>query len=183
MIELPFSLEGALERQIAADPEWQQGVVWGKPRTGHLEGPVKYHIADLLANIERLYLDPDSRRKLRLIALIHDSFKYRVDETRPKIGNNHHAHIARHFAERYIADPEILLIIETHDEAYNSWRLGFYKNRWHHAEERADQLLKRLGPSLPLYVHFFHVDSDTESKDPAPVSWFEQFLARRGVTP
>ncbi len=184
MEELPFTLENDLERKIAADPEWQRGVDWGKPRTGHLEGPVKYHIADVLRNIdasEPSQGDPEARRKLRLIALIHDSFKYRVDETRPKIGNNHHAHIARHFAERYITDPEILLIIETHDEAYNIWRLGYYKNRWKHAEERADQLLKHLGPSLPLYVRFFYADSDTESKNPAPVAWFEHYLASRGV--
>ncbi len=53
MTELPFELETDLEKQIAADPEWQEGIDWGKPRTGHLEGPVKYHIADVLANIDR----------------------------------------------------------------------------------------------------------------------------------
>jgi hypothetical protein len=182
--ELPFTLENDLEREIASDPEWQEGVEWGEPRFGHWEGPVKYHIVDVLSNIEtisHLESDTEERRKLRLIALIHDAFKYQVDETKPKIGTNHHAHIARRFAERYIDDPEILLIIETHDEAYNSWRLGHYKQRWQHAEERADHLLERLGPSLPLYVRFFYADSDTESKNPEPVAWFEQYLVRRGV--
>jgi hypothetical protein len=183
VIELPFSLESDLEREIAADPEWQEGVLWGTPRWGHMEGQVKYHIADVLKNIDRLAIDADERRKLRLIALVHDSFKYRVDETKPKMGNNHHAHIARHFAERYIQDPELLLIIETHDEAYNIWRFGHYKRRWQHAEERADALIKRLGSSLRLYIRFFYADSDTDSKDPAPVAWFEQYLLSRGITP
>ena len=180
-MELPFSLEGALEHEIAADPAWQQGVAWGQPRKGHLEGAVMYHIADILKNIERLHVDPEERRKLRLIALIHDSFKYRVDEVRPKTGNNHHARIARHFAERYITDAGILLVIETHDEAYNIWRYGFYRGHWPRAEELADLLLQRLGSLLSLYAHFFYADSNTESKNPAPVIWFEQFLTSRGV--
>ncbi|HTK10387.1 MAG TPA: HD domain-containing protein [Ktedonobacteraceae bacterium] len=182
MLELPFTLESALEQKIAADPAWQQGVAWGIPRAGHQEGPVMYHIADVLANIERLDIASEDRCKLRLIALIHDAFKYRVDEARPKTGKNHHAHIARQFAERYITDPGILLVIETHDEAYNIWRFGFYRDRWQHAEERADSLLQRLGPLLSLYAHFFYADSDTESKNPAPVIWFKQFLTSRGVT-
>ncbi len=105
---------------------------------------------------------------MRLIALIHDAFKYRVDESRPKIGTNHHAHIARKFAERYIHDPVLLDLIELHDEAYNSWRLGAYRNKWHHAEERLNNLLQRLGPALPLYVRFFHADSETEFKRSRP---------------
>ena len=182
MIALPFELETDLEKQIAADPAWQEGVAWGKPRTGHLEGPVKYHIADVLANIDRHCPSEEERRDLRLVALFHDTFKYRVDECRPKIGTNHHAYIARKFAERYISDPVLLDLIELHDEAYNSWRLGAHRNKWHHAEERLDHLLQRLGPALPLYVRFFHADSETASKDPAPIAWFEQFLKNKGLT-
>ncbi len=181
-IDLPFILETDLERTIAADPAWQQGVIWGKPRFGHLEGAVQFHIADVLTNIDGQQPTPEERRKLRLIALVHDTFKYRVNELKPKMGNNHHAHIARVFAEKYIDDPVILDIIELHDEAYNSWRLGAYKGRWEHAEERIDNLLARLGSSLPLYVRFFFADSQTESKDPTPVQWFTHLLESRGHT-
>jgi hypothetical protein len=181
MSELPFTLETDLEKRIAADPTWQQGVSWGIPRTGHLEGPIKYHIADVLANLDRQCLNDEERRALRLVALVHDTFKYQVDETRPRIGKNHHAYIARKFAEHYIDDPVLLDIIELHDEAYNSWRLGAYKGRWQHAIERVDHLLKRLGPSLPLYVHFFYADSHTESKNQDPVIWFKQYLHDRGL--
>ncbi len=180
VMHLPFTLETDLERTIAADPAWQQGVIWGKPRFGHLEGAVQFHIADVLANIDRQHLTPEERRILRLIALIHDTFKYRVNELKPKMGNNHHAHIARVFAEQYIDDPVILNLIELHDEAYNSWRLGAYKGRWEHAEERVNNLLARLGASLPLYVHFFLADSQTDSKDQAPVQWFTHLLESRG---
>jgi hypothetical protein len=181
-VELPFTLETELEKRIAADPEWQKGVVWGKPRSGHMEGPIMYHIADVLRNIDRQCPAEKERSDLRLIALVHDTFKYRVDESRPKIGTNHHAYLARKFAERYIHDPALLNIIELHDEAYNSWRLGAYKGKWKHAEERVEHLLERLSASLPLYLHFFYADSATESKNPAPVAWFNQFLLSKGFS-
>ena len=38
-----------------------------------------------------------------------------------------------------------------------------------------------IGPALPLYVRFFHADSETDSKDQAPVAWFEQLLQSRGL--
>lgn len=184
MLLLPFTLETTLEREIAEDPEWQAGVEWGKPRTGHLEGPVKFHIADILANIDCQYPmpTPQERQALRLVTLTHDTFKYRVDESRPKIGTNHHAYIARKFSERYIHDPVLLTIIELHDEAYNSWRLGAYKDRWQHAEERAAALLEKLGTTLPLYVRFFLADSYTESKNQDPVLWFKSYLQRQGYS-
>ena len=181
-MELPFTLETPLEREIAQDPAWQKGIAWGKPRTGHLEGPVMYHIADVLANIDKDCPSPDERCKLRLIALVHDTFKYRVDESRPRVGFNHHAHIARRFAEKYISDPILLDIIELHDEAYHCWRLGHYKGKWHHAEERMMHLIARLGPAFTLYARFFYADSDTESKNPEPMIWFENFLHRNGMT-
>ncbi len=181
MSVLPFTLETELEKRIAADPAWQEGVLWGIPRTGHLEGAIKYHIADVLANLDRQCLNDEERHFLRLVVLVHDTFKYQVDETRPRIGKNHHAYIARKFAERYVDDPVLLDIIELHDEAYNSWRLGAYKGRWQHAIERVDHLLQRLGPALPLYVHFFYADSHTESKNQDPVIWFKQYLQDKGL--
>ena len=181
-MELPFALETPLERQIAADPEWQEGVAWGEPRAGHQEGAVMYHIADVLANIDRACPPADERSALRLIALVHDTFKYRVDESKPKIGKNHHAHIARVFAERYIADPALLDIIELHDMAYHCWRVGHYRQHWQRAEEGIDHLIERLGPAFALYVRFFFADSDTESKDPAPMHWFEKVLREREVS-
>jgi len=179
-VELPFNTETELEKNICADPEWQQGIVWGKPRTGHLEGPVMYHIADVLANVDRHATTEEERRALRLTALVHDAFKYRVDLSKPKIGENHHAFIARKFAERYIHDPTLLDVIELHDEAYNSWRLGALRGKWDEAEARAQRLVTSLGPLLPLYIRFFRCDNQTVSKDSAPLVWFEDFLRRKG---
>jgi hypothetical protein len=179
-MELPFQLETELERKIAADPDWQQGVLWGIPRPGHNEGQVMYHIADVLANVDRFATTEEERRKLRLIALIHDAFKYSVNQMLPRTGSNHHAFIARQFAERYIDDQSLLNIIELHDEAYNGWRMGALRGRWEKAEERASHLVDRLGTSLPLYVRFFRADNQTASKEPDSLLWFEQFLQMRG---
>jgi HD domain len=180
-MELPFTLETELEARICADAEWKKGAVWGKPRPGHSEGVVMYHIAEVLANVDRLATTPEERRVLRLIALIHDTFKYRVDPGQPKTGPNHHAAIARKFAERYLDNQALLEIIELHDEAFNSWRLGAVKGRWKEAEERASRLVARLGSSLPLYVCFYRADNATGSKENDSPIWFEQFLRRRGI--
>jgi HD domain len=179
-MQLPFKLETELEEKICADHEWQQGAVWGKPRSGHSEGQVMYHIAEVLANIDHLARTDEERRALRLIALIHDTFKYRVDYSKPRVGINHHAVIARKFAERYIEDPAILEIIELHDEAFNSWRMGAFKDRWDEAEARASRLVARLGSHLPLYVQFYRADNQTDSKEQDSLIWFEEFLQRNG---
>ncbi|HEX6541418.1 MAG TPA: hypothetical protein VF040_06665 [Ktedonobacterales bacterium] len=179
-MQLPFTLETPLEHAIAADPIWQRGIIWGWPRPGHAEGKVMYHIADVLANVERYALSPEDRRDLRLITLTHDSLKYRVDPERSRTGDNHHAMRARRFAERYITDERVLTIIELHDEGIHLW------NRWHHTHDahqiqtRLDALLERLGEDWLLFVEFFRCDNDTPSKNPQPVLWFEEMLSQRG---
>jgi hypothetical protein len=180
-MELPFQPETDLEKRICMDPEWKKGAMWGKPRPGHSEGQVIYHIAEVLANVDRLASSDEERRDLRLVALIHDTFKYRVDPTKPKVGENHHATLARRFAERYLDDVALLEIIELHDEAFNSWRLGVLKGRWSEAEARAERLIARLGGSLWLYVSFFRADNQTASKKQDALVWFEQLLRKKGV--
>ena len=180
-MELPFRLETEREARICADAQWKKGAVWGKPRAGHSEGVVMYHIAEVLANVDRLALAHEERRNLRLIALIHDAFKYRGDPSKLRIGVNHHAVIARKFAERYLDDLALLEIIELHDEAYNSWRVGASKGRWKEAEERASRLVARLSSSLPLYMRFYRADNATGSKDNDSLIWFEQFLRGKGI--
>jgi len=181
-VNLPFTPETDLEASICADPEWLEGAAWGTPRSGHPEGRIADHIAQVLANVEREATIADERRKLRLIALLHDTFKYRVDNSKPRVGENHHGLIARHFAERYIDDPMVLDIIQLHDSAYHCWQYGMYRRKWPQAEERATQLADQLGNALPLYIRFYRADNATGDKDQAPLVWFENTLRRLGYS-
>lgn len=141
-----------------------------------------YHIADVLANIDREATSPEERRALRLVALVHDTFKYKVDDARPAKGANHHAAIARVFAEGYTDDPILLDLVEHHDDAYNAWRTGEYgKKDWTRARERADELIASLGEALPLYLRFYRADNNTESKSQAPLVWFEEIVRAHSV--
>ena len=174
--ELPFELETDLERLIAAQPRWQHGIDWGRPRHGHPEGTIKLHIAAVLANIDRLFADDPSRSQLRLIALIHDAFKGEVDTGEPRIGENHHAMRARRFAEPLISDAQVLDVIELHDHAFNAWKHCCLFFDWTEAETRASNLLVRLGGALALYLRFYQCDNETEGKDQACFTWFRDFV-------
>ncbi|HYZ88265.1 MAG TPA: hypothetical protein VE620_03110, partial [Myxococcales bacterium] len=66
-VALPFELEGELERRIAADSEWQEGIEWGEAERGHPEGAVKNHVADVLASVER---EAASRRGVCRVARV-----------------------------------------------------------------------------------------------------------------
>jgi len=171
--------ETDLERAIISDDRWKVGARWGKPRPGHPEGKIEAHIGEVLANLERLGLDPTSRRKLRLVALVHDTFKGEVDRARPRSGDNDHALIARRFVERYTDDEDVLEITELHDEAYRSWSIGSRRGDWARAEVRARRLLERLGPRRDLYLAFYRADNAAGDKRAEPLVWFESLLQRQ----
>jgi hypothetical protein len=167
--------ETSLERSIIANSEFLDGVMWGKPRNGHPEGKVIYHIGDVLANIDK-FITEVNREDLRLIAIIHDSFKRYVDENQPRHGDNHHAMIARKFAAKYISNTVLLEIIELHDEAYNAWCVGSRDGKWTKAEARATRLIVRLGDWVHLYLAFYKCDNTQQGKANDCYDWFEKLV-------
>ena len=175
MVDLPFELETELERRIAAEPEWQEGVEWGQARRGHPEGAVKQHIADVLANVDREATSPDERRRLRLAALVHDAFKYRAPEGSARVGSEgHHGSQAAQFLERFVDDDELVSVVKWHDEAFAAWLTAVKRRDERRAQERARALVARLDGALPLYLRFFRADNATEGKSPKAVQWFER---------
>ncbi len=168
--------ETPLEERIVADPEWREGAAWGKPRRAHPEGSVSAHVVEVLEHVDRLAVDERDRGRLRLVALLHDTFKHRVDYDRPRTGANHHAKIARRFAEDHLDDPELLDVIELHDEAYNAWRKGAQGGDWPAAEARAQRLIDRLGPSIGFYLRFYRADNASGDKSDEPLRWFERLV-------
>lgn len=165
--------ENGIEEAIINDEDFITGCNYGKSRPGHPEGKVIYHIKEVLENVDK-YCSDDDRSDLRFIAIIHDTFKYKVDNRKPKKGANHHAMIARRFAEKFTRDTDILKIIKLHDEAYNAWSIGGRRGDWFAAETRANQLIQGLliEGCLDLYVKFYKCDNRTGDKEQENYDWF-----------
>ena len=175
LIEQLIQPETSLEKAILNDDAWRKGALWGEPRWGHPEGKVIYHIREVLDNVEALDVSSKMRERLRLITIIHDSFKYQEEQARPRTDwSKHHAAIARRFAEQFDIEPLVLDIIELHDEAYYAWNYFKYQ-LFDKAQKRLDTLQKRIScQDMQLYYLFFKCDTQTGDKTQAPVLWFEQ---------
>ena len=166
--------ESDLENAILAHPDAQEGLHWGYPRFGHPEGKVVLHVKEIFDNIDKLDIDSDFRRKLRLIALTHDTFKYqehRLQKGGPPV--KHHALIAYEFLKNYIEEQDVLQVIKTHDDAYYAWRADYVYRDAEAAQEKLDQLIKQNATNLNLYYAFFVCDTRTGDKNQAPIRWFE----------
>ncbi|KKU13584.1 MAG: hypothetical protein UX20_C0017G0002 [Candidatus Magasanikbacteria bacterium GW2011_GWC2_45_8] len=181
LVYMAIIAENKLEERVMQDSEWILGSCWGMPRESHPEGAIIHHIEAVLENINNLDIINNERGKLRIIAIIHDTFKYKVDISKPKVGRNNHAVLARIFAERYVQDVDLLRIIEQHDEAFNAWKKGHDSDAWDKSEERLNNLLRLLGDSIDLYYKFFRCDNETGDKSQACVLWFENFLRKKAI--
>lgn len=168
--------ETALEKLLLGLPEFQHGLRWGEPRFGHPEGKVILHVREVLDNIDLLKQLPDTwRAQLRLIAFVHDTFKYAEDRSHPRDWSKHHGLLARKFLEPYHADKTVLDIVETHDDAYYAWLAQkhepFARENRHKSLEN---LLFKIDYCLQLYYLFFKCDTQTGDKTQAPLKWFER---------
>ncbi|MBX2878162.1 MAG: hypothetical protein KTR30_38940 [Saprospiraceae bacterium] len=166
--------ETPLEKLIIQDKGFRRGLLWGVPRYGHPEGEVYKHIRDVFDNIDRLQVSQMARERLRLVALVHDSFKHKEDKRKPRDWSKHHGVLARQFLAHYTDDEVVLTITEMHDEAYYIWRLKKLYKREVEGEQRLIKLLSRLGDSLQLFYLFFKCDTCTGDKIQSPLRWFEQ---------
>ena len=72
--------------KIMNDPRYIKNVEYGEPRSGHPEGKVKSHIADLDANLEALKPRLSSEAdywKLKFLIHVHDTFKAEAESDTP----------------------------------------------------------------------------------------------------
>ena len=168
--------ENPTETLIATQADWLQGVFWGKPRRGHPEGLVLYHIAEVLANVERCQ-GPYSvwRNELRILAFCHDTFKYREDLSQPRNWSRHHGVLAAEFMHKLQLPNLICKLAQWHDEAYYIWR-NLKQGQEAKAGSRLNQLWETLGSELPLFYAFFCCDTLTGDKDLKPLFWFEDLV-------
>lgn len=170
--------ENGIETAIIDDADFITGANYGKVRSGHPEGAVILHIQEVLANIEKYYADDPDRGDLRVIAIVHDTFKYKVDQNQPKSGENHHGMIARRFAEKFPIHQDLLTVIQMHDDAYNAWSKGNRRGDWYGAQKRATNLINALQIEncLELYVKFYRCDNATGDKSSDNYDWFNNLL-------
>jgi hypothetical protein len=168
--------ETELERRLILQPAVLEGLRWGEPRYGHPEGKVVYHVVDIFNNIKRLspQISPKFYRQMRLISLLHDSFKYTEGKQFPRDWSRHHGILARKFAEDFIKDKAVLDVIELHDEAYYCWRIAVLDDEVEHAAARLQITLDRCSYCVQLFYTFFRCDTATGDKTQAPVKWFEK---------
>lgn len=203
-----------LELQLIMNAEIREGLWWGNPRPGHPEGGVIKHVKHIFNNFLTLS-EPDPLHtvnkavivshsdiyfKLRLIALVHDTFKYQVDRFLSKSGENHHAMRARRFVEKNFPaffDAAMCEVIELHDEAYNAyckWKRDTKKpdiltNRGDAPPpsmrgagdagiHRAVKLIERLNESnsFDLFMLFYLCDTHIGDDDRPDLRWFMSFL-------
>ncbi len=162
--------ETSLELKLLENKAFRQGLFWGKPRYGHPEGKIVFHIREILDNIERLNVTDEIRQQLRTITFAHDTFKYLEAKSDYR---KHHAFLARQFMEDYHTESAVLDVIELHDEAYYSWRHLFMYEQPDRGHSRLENLLQRLGPNRQLFYLFFKCDTRTGDKNQAPLHWFE----------
>jgi hypothetical protein len=169
--------ETDLERRLAADPVLREGWAWGEPRSGHPEGSVGAHVADLLRTIDEWGETGARRRELRFLSLLHDSLKFQTEDL---TGENDHGKRARALAAGYTGDERLLAVLEDHDRPYRIWRR---LRRTGRLDDRAfTEMLERV-KDHGLFLRFVELDGSTEGKNPEPVAWFRDELSRRGYDP
>ncbi|HFC01016.1 MAG TPA: HD domain-containing protein [Phaeodactylibacter sp.] len=174
VVERLLRPETTIENNLIQHPDFKAGLFWGKPRYGHPEGKVIYHIAEVLKNIDQLQINSHTRQQLRLVTFLHDTFKYKEDQNRPRDWSKHHGVLARQFAEKFIDDKTVLSIIEYHDEAFYSWRSQYVFNQKEKGEARMKNLLQKVEDHLQTFYLFFKCDTQTGDKTPKPIIWFEE---------
>lgn len=174
IIEEIIHAETALENRLLSEPEFRQGLLWGKPRFGHPEGTIALHINEVLDNIDKLPIQEYERTTLRLVAIAHDTFKNKEDRTIPRNWNMHHSVIAKNFMKKYSNDPVLLQTIELHDEPFYCW-LHMHRGETELAEQRLQKLLRQTINFNMLYL-FFVCDTLTGDKVLAPLLWLEERL-------
>jgi hypothetical protein len=164
-----FDYRSALDR-ILADPRYQANLDWGEPRSGHPEGAVRAHIAEIECNLEALRrkLSEDDYWKLKILVHTHDSFKRDADRGVAITHPRSHASLARAFLAGFCSDDDLLAMVQFHDEPFALWRQVEVRGTCN--QERLNALLRNI-KDWNLFLAFNLIDGCTEGKSREPLRW------------
>jgi hypothetical protein len=162
-----------MEARILADPVIQQGLDWGKPRSGHPEGSVRKHVTAILRYIDRQDWK-QYKEDLRILALIHDSFKFKERVPTgflvPTLSN--HARFAAEYYEQLNPGGDRLRDVLLHHDT--PWR--FYK-RYREGKFNRELFISIFSElDLDLLIRFNYADACQRSA--APAEWFQDMIAK-----
>lgn len=158
--------------KIVADPRYQKNIEYGEPRAGHPEGKVKYHIAELEENLERIAargISEEHYWKLKFLIQVHDTFKADATPDSPILSPDSHASLARKFASEFVDEVDLLNMIQFHDENYALWKQ--FAATGSYDLQRFESLLETV-QDWDLFLLFIIIDGCTKGKDPDKTGWF-----------
>jgi hypothetical protein len=159
-------------QQVMVDERYLKNIEYGKPRSGHPEGKVKFHIEEMEVNLESLKargISDDQYWKLMFLIHVHDSFKAEAVPDSPISSPKSHASLARKFAVEFTDDVDLLNMVQYHDVNHALWKQ--FSSTGSYDLERFSALLAAI-IDWDLFLMFIIIDGSTKGKDPAKVRWF-----------
>jgi len=161
--------------KVIADSRYQKNIEYGEPRSGHPEGKVKNHIAELEENLEKL-VSRAARRisnehywKLKFLIHVHDTFKADAIPDSRILSPDSHASLAKNFASEFTDDEDLLNMIQLHDLNYSLWKQ--FKATGSYDVERFENLVGIIR-DWDLFLMFLIIDGSTPGKDRTKLIWF-----------
>ena len=162
----------ALE-SIENDDIYKNGVAWGFKRSGHPEGTIGLHIAELENNLELLKtrgtISEDEEAKIRLLIHVHDTLKYHAQPGVPIENQYSHASLAKNFLSQFIDNEDLLNMVQYHDEGYALFRK--YEKTGTMPEQRFSKLIETI-QDWRVFLVFSIADNCTSGKGREPLQWF-----------
>jgi hypothetical protein len=161
---------------VTTDARYLRNIDWGEARSGHPEGTVRAHIAELERNLDELRprLTALAAWKLRLLIHVHDTFKAEAKPRAAIVDPDSHASLARTFLAEFCDDEDLLVTVQFHDELFSLWRQVRAKGTYN--RQRMDALISVV-KDWDLFLTFNIVDGCTEGKSRDPLYWLFDELA------
>ena len=154
------------------DPRYLRNIEYGEPRPGHPEGKVKFHIADLEANLEQIArrgISTSEYWKLKFLIHVHDTFKAEAKGDVPILHLRSHATLAKEYACQYTDDTDLLNILQFHDYNYSMWL--DYSRKGSYDQVAFQQLIDAI-QDWDLFLMFTIIDGRTKGKEVSKLAWF-----------